>query len=273
MTRMKKYFLLSMMSSVVFFTGCNSSDDTAVIITDPAVAPPALLSKVTTVYYDNPANPETTVATLEYNSQKQLSKIVSAGRTSVFQYDMAGRPIKTNYYKADGSLEYYAEYIYNGEQLEKVKSIYSNSDYNRTINYTYNNDKVSGYTQCQSGDCTKPSTSSYTYTGDNISSEISVSGGTFSYTTKREFTYDGKLNPFSYTNKYFRMSTGGAYALSSNNYTTEKISYKDNAGNWINNQNIIYEIQYNNNQLPTQVIGKESNGNIYVKYNYEYIMQ
>ncbi|MEN4761742.1 hypothetical protein ABEG63_15515 [Chryseobacterium sp. C39-AII1] len=270
---MKKYFLLSMMSSVVFCKGCSSNDENETIITDPVVGPPALLSKITTVYYDNPSNPETTVATLEYNSQKQLSKIISEGRTSVFEYDTAGKPVKTNYYKADGTLEYYAAYIYNGEQLTTVNSIYSNSDYNRSITYNYNNGKLSGYTQCQSGDCSKPSTSTYTYNGDNIATEIYVSGGTFSFSTKREFVYDNKLNPFSYTNKYFRTTIGGAYVLSPNNYTSEKISNKDNAGNWIPNQNITYEIQYNSHQLPTQVIGKEANGNMYVKYNYEYITQ
>lgn len=263
---------MSIMSSVIFFTGCSSNEENDVI-TDPVAGSPALLSKITTVYYDNPSNPETTVATLEYNSQKQLVKTISEGRASVFEYDTAGKPVKTNYYKPDGTLEYYSTYTYNGDQLMKVKSIYSNTNNNRTITYSYSNGKVTGYTLCQSADCTNPSTSSYTYSGENISAEVSVSGGTFSFATKSEFSYDNKLNPFSYTNKYFRTTMGGAYTLSPNNYTAEKVSYRDNAGNWIPSQNIIYEIQYNNLQLPTQVIGKGINGDMYVQYNYEYITQ
>lgn len=64
---------------------------------------------------------------------------------------------------------------------------------------------------------------------------------------------------------------GGAYTLSPNNYTTEKISYKTNSGSWTESQVNTYEIQYNSAQLPTQVTGKDANGNNTVKYNYEYI--
>jgi hypothetical protein len=269
---MKKCFLLSIMSSVLFFTGCSSDGESDMPIADP-LASPALLSKITTVYYDNPANPETTVATLEYNSQKQLIKTISEGRTAVFEYDTAGKPAKTNYYNPNGTLDYYSIYYYNGGQLTTLKSIYSNPNYNRTITYSYNNGKVTGYTQCQSADCANPSTSSYAYNGENISVETSVSGGPLSFSTKSEFSYDNKLNPFSYTNKYLRTTMGGAYILSLNNYTTEKISYKDNAGNWIPSQNITFEIQYNNLQLPTQVIGKEADGSMSVKYMYEYITE
>ena len=66
---------------------------------------------------------------------------------------------------------------------------------------------------------------------------------------------------------------GGAYALSKNNYASERISYKDSSGNWVQNQQVIYEIQYNSAQLPIQVIGKTTTGANYVKYNYEYIVQ
>ncbi|MCX8523993.1 hypothetical protein OF897_08660 [Chryseobacterium formosus] len=128
---MKKYFFLSLMSSVVIFNSCNSSTDENEMITDP-VEQRILLSKVTTVYYDNPASPQTTVSTLEYNNQGQLTKTSTAGRNSFNEYDTAGKPIKTNYYKTDGTLEYYSLYTYNGEQLQNVKAIYSNSDFNRT---------------------------------------------------------------------------------------------------------------------------------------------
>ena len=90
---MKKYFFLSLMSSVVFFNSCNSTDEYE-LITDP-VQQRILLSKVTTVYYDNPANPQTTVSTLEYNNQGQLIKTLSEGRSSINEYDSSGKPVKT----------------------------------------------------------------------------------------------------------------------------------------------------------------------------------
>lgn len=259
------------MSSVVFLNSCESEDEIE-FITDP-VEQRILLSKITTVYYDNPASPQTTVSTLEYNNQGQLTKTSTAGRNSFNEYDTAGKPIKTNYYKTDGTLEYYSLYTYNGEQLQNVKAIYSNSDFNRTINYTYNNGKVVTSTLCQTADCSNPSISSYTYNGDNITVETSVTGGTISFSNKSEYLYDNQLNPYTYTNKYFRIMMGGAYALSKNNYASEKMSYKDSSGNWIQNQQVIYEIQYNSAQLPVQVIGKTTSGASFVKYNYEYILQ
>ena len=66
---------------------------------------------------------------------------------------------------------------------------------------------------------------------------------------------------------------GGAYAMSKNNYITEKISYKDNNGNWIQNQTRNSTIQYNNDKLPTQVVVKDQNGNNVVQYNYEYTIK
>ena len=268
---MNKKLFLSIIGSVTLLTGCSSNDETDG--TNNPNGPKILLSKITTVYYDNPANPQTNVATLEYNNQGQLIKILSEGRASSFEYEASGKPIKTNYYKADGTLDYYSTYTYNGEQLTTTKSIYTNPDYNRTITYTYINGKVTGSSLCQGTNCNSPSTSSYAYIGDNISVETSLLSGTFSVSTKREFSNDDKLNPFSHVNKYLRISMGGAYVLSPNNYTSEKISYKDNAGNWVPNQNNTYEMQYNSFQLPTQVIGRDANGNSYVKYNYEYIIQ
>lgn len=269
---MKKYFFLGLVSSVVFLNSCNSTDENE-MITDPIAEPKILLSKVTTVYYDNPSNPETVISTLQYNNQGQLIKTTTAGRNSTNEYDSSGKPVKTNYYKTDGTLEYYSTYTYSGDQLQNVKAIYSNPDFNRTINYTYNNGKVATSTLCQTANCSNPSVSNYTYNGDNITVETSEMGGTISISTKHEYLYDNQLNPFTFTNKYFRIMMGGAYALSKNNYASEKISFKDNSGNWVQNQQVIYDIQYNSAQLPSQVIGKDTNGNNYVKYNYEYIAQ
>ena len=259
------------MSSVVLFNSCNSTDEYE-LITDP-VQQRILLSKVTTVYYDNPANPQTTVSTLEYNNQGQLIKTSTAGRNSINEYDATGKPVKTNYYKTDGTLEYYALYTYNNDQLQNVKAIYTDTTLNRTINYTYSNGKIATSTLCQTANCSNPDISSYTYNGDNITVETSEMGGSVSFSTKHEYLYDNQLNPYTFTNKYFRIMMGGAYALSKNNYASERISFKDSSGNWVQNQNIIYEIQYNSAQLPVQVIGKSANGSNYVKYNYEYILQ
>ena len=265
---MKKYSVLSAIGTVILMNSC--SDDRDII---NSADKKIVLNKVTTVYYDNPSSPETNIATFNYNNEGELIKIVSEGRTSTFEYDAEGKPKKTIYYNSAGVPEYYSLYTYNGEQLSNVKAVYSNPDFNRTISYTYENGKVKTSTLCQSADCSNPSTSSYQYSGDNISVETSVIGGTFSYATQQVFTYDNKPNPFTYTNKYFRISSGGAYILSGNNYLTEKKSYKDSAGMWIPNQNITYHIQYNSSNLPAQVTGKNSNGNQYVQYKYEYIIQ
>ena len=64
---------------------------------------------------------------------------------------------------------------------------------------------------------------------------------------------------------------GGSYTMSKNNYTSSKNYYKNSNGNWIQNGNITYNIQYNDSNLPTKVVGKDENGNNYVQYNYEYI--
>ncbi|MBW8523909.1 hypothetical protein K0U91_01540 [Chryseobacterium chendengshani] len=268
--KIKNYLFLSLISSAALLNSCSNTDENET--TNPA-EPKILLSKVTTTFYGNPANPDTDIATLTYNSQGELLKILSEDKSSSFEYDNSGKPLKINYYKADGTLDYYSLYIYNGDQLSTIKAIYSNPDYNRTINYTYENGKVITSTLCQSANCTDPSIFTYTYSGENITVETYITGSTFSMSTKREYLYDNQLNPFTYTNKYFKVSMGGAYVLSKNNYTTERISYKDGAGNWIQNQQIIYNVQYNSAQLPSQVIGKTSNGNDYVKHNYEYITQ
>lgn len=259
------------MISSLIFTSCLGDDYSN--NTNPSQNK-ILLSKITTTYYNNLSGPETNTAVLEYNNQGELVKMLSEGRTALFEYDAAGNPIKTNYYKADGTLEYYLDYIYNGTELTGNKAIYSNPNYNRTYTYTYNSDgKLINSSLCQSDNCSGPGTDSYVYNGKNISVETSTYGSSSVSSTKKEFTYNDKPNPFSYTNKYLRIMMGGAYVLSANNYITEKISYKDNAGNWIPNQDITYDIQYNNYQLPSQVIGKDVNGNNYVKYMYEYITQ
>ncbi|SDJ18405.1 hypothetical protein [Chryseobacterium jejuense] len=269
---MKNYLFLGMMSAVVFFNSCSSNDDNE----GPNISseqPQLLLSKVTTVYYDNPSEPETTVSTLSYNNQRQLIKTISEGRASTFEYDNTGKPSKTIYYNPDGTVDYYSSYTYNGDQLTNIKAIYANSDSNRTVTYNYNaNGQMTSSTLCQNPECSSPATDTYVYNGNNISSETSTWGGFMTYSNKRDFSYDDKLNPYTNINKYLKIMMGSAYNLSKNNYLVEKISSKDN-GVWQQNQTITYSIQYNSSQLPVQVIGTEANGRKYVQYNYEYITQ
>ncbi len=257
------------MGAALLLNSCSSDDDEGTNISSGQ--PQLLLSKVTTVYYDKPSQPETTVSNLSYNNQKQLIKTVSEGRTSTFEYDTTGKPSKTNHYNSDGTLDYYSDYTYSGDQLTNIKAIYANSDGNRTITYNYNtNGQMISSTLCQNPECSSPAIDTYVYNGNNISSETSTWGGFTTYSNKRDFSYDDKLNPYTNINKYLKIMMGNAYNLSENNYLTEKISYKDN-GVWLQNQTITYTIQYNSSNLPVQVIGTEANGKKYVQYNYEYI--
>ncbi|WP_454047012.1 hypothetical protein [Chryseobacterium sp. Marseille-Q8038] len=267
---MKNYLFLGMMSAVVFLNSCSSNDDNEG--TNNPSEPKMLLSKITTVYYDNPSQPQTSVETLEYNSQGQLIKTSSAYGTSTFEYNN-GKPVKINHYNTNQTLEYYSAFNYNGDQLASVKAIYdTHPDYNRTITYNYNpNGQVISTSLCQSPDCSNPIVDTYAYNGNNISSEISEGGGS-SYSTKVVYSYDDKLNPYTNLNKYIRIMMGRAIVMSPNNYLIEKISYKSN-GTWIQNQTRTSTIQYNSAGLPTQVVSKEANGNLSAQYNYEYITQ
>ncbi|TXI96131.1 MAG: hypothetical protein E6Q35_08375 [Chryseobacterium cucumeris] len=265
---MKNQLFIGLMSSFLFLN-CSSNNDEN---NEPNPSDSQiLLSKVTTVYYTSPSGPHTSITKLDYNSQKQLLKITSETTTSVLEYDDAGKPSKITYHKADGTVAYYKTFTYNGDQLTMIKKTDPDTHYNTTMTYT--NGKVTGTSTCESSSCPIPSTMSYTYSGDNVSEEISVSDGIGGpHTNKKEFSYDNKVNPYSLMGKYFRIIMGGAEFLSQNNYTTVKISGKDGTGNWSQIMNFTYQIEYNSNQLPTQVMVKLDN-NDYAKYTYEYITQ
>lgn len=265
---MKNKVLLGLLASSIIFSSCNNNDDDTTQIIDEK----QLLSKITTIYYDNPDNPETTVGTMFYNDNGQLVASDSNGRTSSFEYDNNGKVTKANYYKLDKTLEYYSVYNYDGDKIMNIKAIYDNPNFNRSISFSYDsNGRVIKSSLCQSENCSNPDTDSYTYNGDNISVETKQLNGTISYTYKTESAYDDKLNPFTNIDKNLKIMMGGAYVLSKNNYTSQKLSYKNSDGSWTQNQTITYTIQYNDANLPTKVIGKEANGNNYVQYNYEYI--
>lgn len=269
---MKNYFFLGLISSVMIFNSCSSNDDND---TNESVEKKILLSKITTLYYGDPTNSQTTVTTFEYNNHGALIKVVADGRTAIFEYKDE-KPVKVNYYNANQTLEYYTAFTYNGDKLTNIKAIYTNPNFNRNSTYTYNtNGQLASSTLCQSENCSNPSTTLYTYNGDNISTETNEAGGTIGIynNTKKEISYDNKLNPYTNINKYLRIMMEGAGNLSKNNYTTEKLSYKDSNGNWIQNQTLTYSMQYNSSQLAIQVIGKEASGANFIQYNYEYIIQ
>ena len=263
-------FTLAIFSASICFTACSTDrDDSAEPIEEKW-----LLTKITTTYYDNPDHPEVSVNSLEYNSKGQLIGGSSAAQSSVFEYDSSGKPVKTIYYNSDKSYAYTDNYLYEGEKLTTINSVYDNPNYNRKVTYTYNaSGQVIGVKSCEQPDCSSPITHTYTYSNQNIVSETTVWDSTFSINTKREYTYDDKNNPYSSLNSYLRTLMGGAMSLSENNYKTEKISYKDASGNWIENQNITYTMQYNYDNLPVLVTGKDQNGQVYAEYRYEYRMK
>ncbi|REC49381.1 hypothetical protein [Chryseobacterium pennipullorum] len=266
---MKTQLCIGLMSSFLLFNCSTNTEEN----NDPNTSEPQiLLSKTTTVYHANSTNPSTDVVKLDYNSQKQLVKMSSENRIAVLEYDLTGKPLKVNYEKPDGTGVYYKTCHYNGDQLTMVKTIYPTSTFNTTI--TYSNAKVSSISICKSSNCTNPFTKSFLYIGDNVSEENSQGDGIGSpYHLKREFSYDSNVNPYSLINKYVRVFIGGPEFLSQNLSTTEKISTKYTSGNWTQIQNITYQVEYNNSQLPTLVVGKDDNGNEFVRRTYEYIIQ
>ncbi|SHK43959.1 hypothetical protein [Epilithonimonas mollis] len=267
---MKNHVFLSLLAGSIIFSSCSNDDETEDITSDKKL----LLSKITTTYYDNPSNPEIVISTLTYNDKNQVTGSESDGSSAVFEYDSNGKPTKTNYYKPDKTLEYSSLYTYNGEQLTSIKAVYSNPLFNRSVSYSYDsNGRVTKSSFCESENCSNPSRNTYLYNGDNVSVETVVMTGTISYTYKTESSYDDKPNPYTNINKYLKIMMGGADVLSKNNYISGKISYKNADGTWSQSQSVIYTIQYNDANYPIQIIGKESNGNISVKYNYEYIIK
>lgn len=265
---MKNKLLFCLVSGSFLLMNCSSDDrfDEPVKVKEKKL----LLSKISSVYYDNPENPETTISTLTYNDKGEMVKSNSEDGISVFEYDTDGKPLKALYYN-NNILAYTSIYKYSGDKLTSVKSVYDNPNFNREFSFTYNSvGKVTSTKLCQGENCNNPSTTTYTYIEDNISVETSSWG---MYSTKRDYQYDDHVNPFHYTNSYLKLVMGGAYVMSKNNYTTEKISNKNSDGNWLQSQAITYSFQYNSEKLPTEVIGKDQNGNNYVKYNYEYILK
>lgn len=265
---MKSKLFLGLVGAVAFFNSCSDNDETN---TQPAEK--LLLRKVTTTYYDNPAKPETHIETLEYNNQGELIKMQSNGRYSIFEYNN-GKPSKITYYNDKQIMEYYMDFSYKGDQLTGNKAIYPNPNSNRSYQYTYNsNGQLATSTLCQSEDCAKPSTEVFTYNGNNVSVQTSTTSGIITITDKSEYVYDNKLSSYTNTNRYLRTMMGRANTLSENNYTIDKNSYKESDGTWKPSETTTYTYQYNNVGLPVQAIGKGSDGNLSVQYNYEYITQ
>lgn len=262
---MKNKLFLSLFSSVVFFNSCSNNED----LPSYSTRKQKLLRSIFVTHYDNSFKPKYIQHTFRYNPAGEVVKITSQEGLTTFEYSN-GKPSKINYYNDKEQLIYYNTFTYNNDKLAEVKAIYANSEYNRTTTYTYNsNGQLIGSILCQSPDCSKQSTISYTYDGDNISTETSTTGGTLN-SIKKDFFYDNRYSPFTDTNKYLRIAMGGAYSLSKNNYTTEKISYKNDDGTWTQKQTNYYIIEYDSNGLPQSVVGKDAKGNDIVDYYYQY---
>lgn len=265
--RMKYFLFTSLISLFITFNSCNSTDDTITTNSTKKI----VLSKVTTMYYEPLLSPSanTNVQTFEYNSQGELIKIKSNERTSFFEYNN-GKPVKVIHYDANQKQDYYIDINYDGDILLDKETKYTSPYTSPEIyKYTYNsNDQIASFTVCSYKNCPDPYSYTYAYNENNISSETISQ---MVYNKKEEFSYDNKLNPYTNTNKYLKIIMGEVDVLSKNNSTTRKISYKNNSGNWVENQVITYSTLYNDSHLPIQRIGKEANGTNYVKFDYEYI--
>ena len=93
---MKNKLLFCLVSGSFLLMNCSSDDrfDEPVKVKEKKL----LLSKISTVYYDNPENPETTISTLTYNDKGEMVKSNSEDGISVFEYDTDGKPLKALYY-------------------------------------------------------------------------------------------------------------------------------------------------------------------------------
>ncbi|WP_090080634.1 hypothetical protein [Halpernia frigidisoli] len=267
---MKKILLLITASFILMNCGSGDNRDE---ITSP-ISKKLLLSKITTVYYDSPGIPQTTVDIISYDDKGEILKSVSDdGNSSVFEY-INGKPSRALYYNPNNTLEYTSNYKYNGDILVGVKSFYSDPTSNRDVSYTYNGaGKLISAKLCQSTNCNNPYTTTLQYNGENVSVEILESGSSFGLSTKREFTYDDKFSPYTNFNPYIRTSIESAFSISKNNYLTEKISVKNSSGVYVANQSNTYSVVYNAENFPTEVIGKDKNGNTEIQYKYEYILK
>lgn len=264
---MKNYLFLGLIGAVVSFSSCSSSNDETNIEPEKKL----LISKFTTVYYDNPSQPETVDQTFEYNNKGELIKILHKGLATTFEY-IDGKPVKANFYNNKQELSYSSVFYYKGALLDKTQQTYANS-LSRTTNYTYAaNGQLTNITNCMSANCTDPGSTSYTYSGENVSTEIRSTPGSPSYVYKEEYSYDNKLNPHTNTNKYLRIVMGSPDVISKNNYIIDKSSTKTGT-TWAAGETTSYTLEYNTAGLPVKATGIGSDGKLSVLHTYEYITQ
>lgn len=253
---MKNYLFLGLMGAAVFFNSCSSNDDN-----DETTGNRLLLSKVTTTYADPLLSFLNGSQIMEYNSKGQLIKMQSSEGISTFEYNN-GKPVKANNYNVKQQLESYFEFNYSGDQLTSNKLIHTNSQNNRTHQYTYNAaGQLTTYTICKSANCSDPSIETYTYNGGNVSLRTLKDDELVS-----EYSYDNKVNPYTNTNKYLKVLWANNEILSKNNCTISRNNSKHTG------QDItVYTFEYNSSGFPIKTIGKSNNGELFVQYDYEYI--
>lgn len=112
---------------------------------------------------------------------------------------------------------------------------------------------------------TKPETSIQTLEYDNQGQLIKVAGNgnsaTFEYSNGRpiKVNYYNTKNQLEYYSDFYYTGSQLAQFKSINN------------GIWEPNETTTYTMEYNGSGLPVKAIGKGSDGNISVQYDYEYI--
>lgn len=260
---MKKLFLL--LSATMLTFSCSSDDDSTTNNPDPGETK-MFVKKVTNISLaDSEGNTDTYIAEFEYNDENKLSRIISGNGYTQLEYLNGKLASYTNY--TDEVENSSGELIYIGEKLSHVLA--DDSGHIFRIDYTYSNDgKLKKFQQCSG---TEPCTNNNSYTeltfeNHNVTKEVRSSmvfGEPF--ITTYNYTYDTQKNPFDNYDEATRIMLKDLInaALSQNNYKTQT----DYSGSLVNYTNTYTEEGF----LKKQEGRYDSNGGLYVSFEYEYI--
>lgn len=263
-----KKFLPAILISIICLSGCSTERED-----EPLPKPMeerTLLTKITTKDYRYFSNsPLITVTKFSYNDHRQLTEINSEAERTVFEYENSGKPVKSLYYKPDGTYIYTKIYVYEGDRLTKINSVYEDASQNSTVTYTYNaSGQMVGIKQCKNQNCSSPTTFTYTYINKNVATAVSQTTSPSPSTTTRKYTFDDKKNPYSSLNTYIRIMLGSSLSLNENNYDSQEVLV--NYGTYGVFNYYIYNSQYNSENYPTFTSVVGGNATREVEYLYEY---
>lgn len=266
-----KKFLPAVLISIICLSGCSTEREDEPL--PKLVEERTLLTKITTKDYRYfSSSPLITVTKFSYNDQRQLTEINSEAERAVFEYESSGKPGKSLYYKPDGTYMYTKIYVYEGDRLTKINSVYEDASQNSSVTYSYNaSGQVAGVKQCKNQDCSSPTTSTYTYQNKNVTTAVIETASPIPSVTTRKHTFDDKKNPYSALNPYIRIMLGSSLSLNENNYDSQEVLV--NYGTYGVFNYYIYNSQYNSENYPTftQVVG--GNATREVEYLYEYMIK